>query len=131
MFYSLGFPTQESMVKKTKALREMDFGEKDGLHFDGLSEAEKAEFSSPDFHAPGGESWQQVRLRVEDYFGQIDENGSHLVFTHGGPIVTVLQDHGVSEIPNTGSIFCVDVEDNGRVRDLLYEWQFPIVVEDN
>ena len=45
--------------------------------------------------------------------------------------MTVLQDHGVSEIPNTGSVFCVDVEDNGRVRDLLYEWQFPIVIEDN
>ena len=68
MFYSLGFPTQESLVTKTKALREMDFGEKDGLHFDGLTDTEKAEFSSPDYHAPGGESWQQVRLRVEDYF---------------------------------------------------------------
>ena len=100
----------------------MDFGEKDGLHFDGLTDAEKAEFSHPDYHAPGGESWHLVRQRVEKYIKNITPPGNHLIFTHGGPIATILQDHGVEELPNSGSIFCVDFEEDGQVKDLLYEW---------
>ena len=109
----------------------MDFGEKDGLHFDGLTEAEKAEFSQPDYKAPGGESWPEVRSRVEAYLADL-ESGQHLLFTHGGPIVNILQDLGVDSIPSNGSVFAVTLDEveKGRVKTIDFEWQFPVVTED-
>ena len=56
-FYALGFPANEELIKQSADLREMHFGDSEGLHFDGLSTKEKMEISSPDYHAPGGESW--------------------------------------------------------------------------
>ena len=40
-FYALGFPSNENLVTQSRNLREMNFGEQEGLHFDGLSQAEK------------------------------------------------------------------------------------------
>lgn len=40
-FYSLGFPSDEGLIRQSKLLREMHFGTKEGLHFDGLPDAEK------------------------------------------------------------------------------------------
>ena len=62
-FYALGFPSNEDLIIQSKDLREMNFGEIEGLHFDGLSVEEKQEISSHDYHAPGGESWNQVMIR--------------------------------------------------------------------
>ena len=128
-FYALGFPSNENYLQQSQMLRELDFGEKDGLHYDGLSQEEKAEFSKPDFHAPGGESWVMLRQRVEAYFSTLGK-GNHLVFTHGGPIVTVLQDHGLDLIPNNGSIFGVSLGQDGAVQHLDFEWHFPHIPEE-
>ena len=86
-FYALGFPSNENLIQTTANLREMNFGEQEGLHFDGLSQDEKDVISSPDYQAPGpgGESWPIVRQRQEAYFGTLAK-GNHLIFTHGGPI---------------------------------------------
>ena len=67
----------------------MNFGDQEGIHFDGLPQSEKEEISSPDYEAPGGESWNIVRQRLEDYFASLPE-GNHLVFTHGGAISSLL-----------------------------------------
>jgi broad specificity phosphatase PhoE len=50
-------------------LRELNFGEHEGLHFDGLTDQEKLEISDPDYQAPGGENWEDVRQRTIEYFG--------------------------------------------------------------
>ena len=42
----------------------MNFGDHEGLHFDGLSKQEKIKFSSKDFKAENGESWPNVKLRM-------------------------------------------------------------------
>ena len=63
-FYALAFPSEENFVKRSQLLREMNFGEHEGLHYDNLSSSEKERFSSPDFVADGGESWSDVRLRA-------------------------------------------------------------------
>ncbi len=36
-FYTMGFPTSDSAFKVSKSLREMNFGETEGLHYDGLT----------------------------------------------------------------------------------------------
>lgn len=69
-FYALAFPSEENFIRQSKMLREMNFGDHEGLHFDNLPESEKLRFSSPDFEAKGGESWIDVRLRATSYFSQ-------------------------------------------------------------
>lgn len=81
----------------------MNFGDKEGLHFDGLLDSEKAEINSPDFKAQGGESYHDVRARTEEFFGTL-EKGNHLVFTHGATITTSLQDHGIETMPTNLSL---------------------------
>lgn len=83
-FYALAFPSDEDKVVRSKLLREMNFGEHEGLHFDNLSPSEKERFSSPDFQAAGGESWSDVRTRAQSYFSNFKSHQNHLVFTHGG-----------------------------------------------
>lgn len=57
-FYALGFPSDDdTLIRKTKALREMHFGAQEGLHYDGLSPDEKAKLSDPHYQAPNGENW--------------------------------------------------------------------------
>jgi len=48
----LGFPSDENIIKQSNLLREMNFGSKEGLHFDGLSEQEKQSFRDPSYQAP-------------------------------------------------------------------------------
>jgi broad specificity phosphatase PhoE len=67
-FYSLGFPSDENLIRKNKLLREMNFGSKEGLHYDNLSDEEKKIFSDPNYQAPGGESWPFVRTRATEFF---------------------------------------------------------------
>ena len=63
-FYALGFPSSSNLIQKNRLLREMNFGDHEGLHFDGLSKQEKIKFSSKDFKAENGESWPDVKLRI-------------------------------------------------------------------
>ena len=62
-FFALAFP-EEDTVRQAKELRELNFGEHEGLHFDNLPQKEKDRFSHPDFKAKGGESWPEVSLRA-------------------------------------------------------------------
>ena len=48
-FYALAFPSDENLILRSKLLRELHFGEHEGLHFDNLPSSEKERFSSPDF----------------------------------------------------------------------------------
>ena len=143
-FYSLGFPTSESRIKKHRDLRELNFGDHEGLHFDGLSPEEKAEFRSLDFKAPNGESWLDVKLRVSSFLWGLD-NGSHLVYTHGGPLTTLLLDHGVRQMPSNGSFYGViikpesdaaagvqadPIEVENPIERVEFSWEYPMVEEE-
>jgi broad specificity phosphatase PhoE len=80
------------------------------LHYDGLSNDEKAKFSDPAYQAPGGENWPQVRARAVDYFRTF-KKGNHLVFTHGGLITSYLYNAGVQTMPNNCSFVGVYLND--------------------
>ena len=70
---------------------------------------------------------------MEDYFGTLG-NGNHLVFTHGGPMTTLLLDYGVTQMPNNASFYGVTLDDqnirDGRIKSMEFEWQFPVIEDD-
>jgi probable phosphoglycerate mutase len=69
-----------------RRLRELDFGELEGLTWDECVPAVRAELAGFDgFRAPSGESTTDLRQRVTDLLAEIDD-GDHLLFTHGGVI---------------------------------------------
>ena len=75
-----GEPTQAG------ALRELDFGDMQGMSWDGISAQLRDEMIVFDgFAAPGGESHKQMEDRVMTFLGDLAD-GIHLVFTHGGVI---------------------------------------------
>ena len=111
----------------------MNFGDNEGLHFDSLSSDEKAEYNSLDYRAPNGESWREVKSRVEEYFATLP-HGNHLIFTHGGPITTVLLSKGIDRMPNNCSWFGVTLDPDNlsdvEVKSLDFQWMFPKVQDD-
>lgn len=60
-FFALGFPSDENIIKQSKLLREINFGAKEGLHYDSLTKEAKEELSDPNYKAPEGESWPDVK----------------------------------------------------------------------
>ena len=109
-YYALGFPANPDHITHSRLLREINFGTEEGLHFDSLQEQEKERISSKEYKAEGGESWSDVKSRMEEFFGGLDA-GNHLVFSHGGAMASVLQDFGVEAMPNNGSIAGVTFDD--------------------
>ena len=126
-FYALAFDADR--VKQTNQIREIFFGEHEGLHFDNLPASEKARFSDPAFKAVGGESWTDVTKRAKLFMRSLDQ-GTHLVFTHGGLVTSLLQNHGVTQMPSNGSVLGVNLEEDGSPKDLNFYWEFPYIEED-
>ena len=60
------------------------------------------------FRFPGGESVDELRARVEDVLGEIDEPGDHLVVTHGGVIRLLLRRIGDDRSIPPGELVAVD-----------------------
>lgn len=74
------------------ALRELEFGQLEGLRWAELPEVYKeALLKFEGFQAPGGESTAQLRRRVYAFFDDLPA-GRHLLFTHGGVLRLVLRD---------------------------------------
>jgi probable phosphoglycerate mutase len=90
-------------------LREIDFGELEGLTWTGLSaEVRQALATFDGFVAPGGESTAAFITRLREFLDGLSP-GSHLVVTHGGVIRAVLRICGVTAgFPEHGSVYTVD-----------------------
>ena len=131
-FYALGF--DDTLIKLSKNLREMHFGGQEGLHYDNLSPEEKKKLSDPEYQAPGGENWPQVRQRAQELFRTFG-TGNHLVFTHGGLMTSYLYSAGLHQMPNNCSFVGVNLKDGkgddlGEFKDLAFVWEFPYIEED-
>ena len=134
-FYALGFPSDEEFVKRSKLLRELNFGAHEGLHFDNLTDQEKMRFMDPEFRADGGESWSDVRARAIKHFKTFDSGSAHLVFTHGGLIASYLNYHfgeEMEQMPSNGSFVGVALREDGSGEPdhIDFSWQFPYIEED-
>ncbi len=128
----MGFQETADQAPPAKSLREIHFGASEGLHFDSLSELDKAKLRDLNYQAPEGESWPFVRKRAISYFETLGK-GNNLVFTHGGLITSYLLKEGVTEVPNNCSVFGVllnEDKDLGEVKKLAFEWHFPYIEED-
>jgi len=69
-----------------RRLRELDFGELEGLTWDDCAPTVRGELAGfDDFRAPSGESTADLRERVVDLLTELDD-GDHLLFTHAGVI---------------------------------------------
>lgn len=75
-------------------LRELDFGDLEGLTWDQCSPAQRDALARfDDFSAPSGESVDQLRDRVHLFLDEL-EKGTHLLVTHGGVIRLLLRERG-------------------------------------
>eukprot|EP00347_Sterkiella_histriomuscorum_P013107 403365991 len=133
-FYGLAFTSDSELIKNSPKLREMNFGAHEGLHYDGLSKEEKVKLSDPEYQAPNGESWPQVKQRATEYFSTFGV-GNHLVFTHGGLITSYLHHAGVTQMPNNCSFVGLSLQndkskDLGALKELEFVWEFPNIEED-
>lgn len=90
-------------------LREIDFGEYEGLTWDGLPpDARDALVGFDGFQAPGGESAAQFVARIREFLDTRDF-GAHLVVTHGGVIRAILRMCAVTDdFPAHGAVYDLD-----------------------
>ena len=106
-------------------LRELYFGDDEGVNYDGLPDEEKKLINDYSYVAPQGESWAQCHKRVLDFFkAECQDEGTYLIFTHGGLLNTVTWDLGKrNNISNAGMI-ALSLE-NGEPTKLEFAWDFP------
>jgi broad specificity phosphatase PhoE len=134
-FYALAFPSEENFIMQSLKLREMNFGEHEGLHFDNLAESEKVRFSRPDFQAIGGESWTDVQTRATSYFSLLQNKEAHLMFTHGGLIAAYVNhffEGQMDEMPSNASFVGLHLksDESGEPESLDFRWDFPHIDDD-
>jgi probable phosphoglycerate mutase len=93
-----GPPTQD------ERLRELNFGRLEGRGWSGLSpETQRALMAFDGFQAPGGESVEQLRVRVGRFMEELPP-GDHLVVTHGGVARLLLREVGMDRAIAPGSV---------------------------
>lgn len=93
---------------QSEALRELDFGEIQGLSWEGISQDVRDQMIAFDgFAAPGGESHSQMRERVMVFLNSLGE-GVHLVFSHGGVIRMLRRLCGDDRFPDSCELIRLD-----------------------
>ena len=99
---AFGDPTRDA------ALRELDFGDIQGLKWQGLHpQVRRQMIAFDDFAAPGGESHKQMEQRVVKFLDGLD-GGVHLIFTHGGVIRMLRRMCGDDRFPQPCEIARLD-----------------------
>ncbi len=93
-------------------LRELDFGDLEGARWDELDPSVVASFRSVEgLAAPGGESFIDLRRRVEAFLDELPV-GRHLVFCHGGVIRSVASPLGLQGF--VGNVATVELDWTAR-----------------
>jgi 2,3-bisphosphoglycerate-dependent phosphoglycerate mutase len=89
-------------------LRELDFGDLEGLVWDELEPGIQTQLIGfDDFVAPGGESIADFKLRVIEFLDGLPP-GEHLVVTHGGVIRMLARQCGSDGFPGHADIVVLD-----------------------
>ena len=102
----------------------------EGIHFDSMSVEQKSQISKPDYLFPEGESFNDVRKRGLLFLKQLSL-GSHLVFTHGGLICSLLQDFDINQMPENWSLIGTIANDETKeIKEIDFFWEFPRISED-
>lgn len=94
-------------------LRELDFGEIEGLTWDECSvEMQGALVAFDAFTAPRGESTGHLTKRALDFLAALSE-GDHLLFTHGGVIRAICRRAGEDIRIEPGGLVRIDRDSRG------------------
>jgi probable phosphoglycerate mutase len=95
-------------ARPDQRLREICFGDIEGASYETFrTDQGRSLLEFRTFAAPGGESVEDVRLRVEEMVDELPE-GRHLLFVHGGVIRVLTQDIGLDRFVATGSLVALD-----------------------
>jgi 2,3-bisphosphoglycerate-dependent phosphoglycerate mutase len=90
-------------------LRELDFGRLEGSRWeDHPPDVQEAMLHFEGFAAPGGESVDQLRDRVHDFFSGL-RSGHHLAFTDGGVIRLLLREIGNDQSVAPGDLVAIEI----------------------
>jgi broad specificity phosphatase PhoE len=99
-------------------LREVYFGQKEGLFYDGLSPEDKKELSKKSNKFKGGESWLDVKYRSIKFLNYLNtDNNLEVVFSHGGFIASLLQSKGITTLPPNGSVIIASLSNYYKNKD--------------
>ena len=104
----------------------------EGVHYDGMPDHQKEEISDPNYQYPEGESFNDVRKRGLLFLNKLPI-GTHLIFTHGGVICSLLQDFGIDEMPDNWSFVGATMEkenEGSRIKMVEFYWEYPVISED-
>jgi broad specificity phosphatase PhoE len=101
-------------------LREIYFGESEGLFYDGLPKEEKGKINKPNHKFANGESWLDVKYRCLKFLFNLptqkkllnEESNVDLVFTHGGFLTSLLKVKNLKGIPPNGSVLVIQLSEN-------------------
>jgi probable phosphoglycerate mutase len=91
-----------------RRLREIDFGELDGLDWHTLDATWRDSLlqSFDEFHPPGGEHASDFTRRVVEFVEELPP-GRHLVFTHGGVVRLLMRLLGQDQFLPNASVACL------------------------
>jgi 2,3-bisphosphoglycerate-dependent phosphoglycerate mutase len=95
-------------ARRDERLREMNFGELEGLPWETLDprwQEGLARFEG--FAAPGGEAFADLRARVFSFVDALGP-GRHLLFTHGGVVRLLSREAGEDHFVPTGTLLVLD-----------------------
>ncbi len=91
-----------------RRLRELNFGDLEGLPFAEVDEAAReAVLAFREFAAPGGESLEDLERRLASFLADLPP-GRHLLFVHGGVIRALTRRLGLDRFVPTGTLVAVD-----------------------
>jgi broad specificity phosphatase PhoE len=104
---------QSVQLQINSDLREIYYGSKEGLFYDGLPKEEKALINKKDYKFPNGESWMDVKYRCIKLINNVifKNTYSHLLFTHGAFISSLLYSKGIKKMLPSGSICLVSLNE--------------------
>lgn len=108
----------------TNQLRELNFGEQEGAHYDSMPEQQKKIINSLNYKPPGGETWPEARERAMGYLRKLSP-GHHFVMAHGGLICALTYPLGVKDVIPNCSMVCVELcPEKKDFIELKYRWDY-------
>lgn len=107
-------------------LREIYFGESEGLFYDGLPKEEKSVINKPNHKFKNGEAWLDIKFRCIKFLEQIDNNKNKpdLVFTHGGFLTSLLYSKGIKSLPPNGSVTIISLNEGVEEKKFLNDYSY-------
>lgn len=115
----LGFDYRVNYLTQPE-LREIYFGENEGLFYDGLPKEDKGKINNPNHKFTNGESWLDLKYRCLKFLYNLpaekkllnEESNVDLVFTHGGFLTSLLKVKNLKGNPPNGSVCVIQISDS-------------------